>query len=362
MLVVRMEPVTHLLTGACLGRSGFNRKTAYATLAMTLAAEAPDLDMFTGLDGPVTQFCHHRGITHTLLGAPFMALGVTGVVWTVAWVLGKLGRRPAAQPVRWGWIWLLALIADLSHLLLDYTNSYGLRPLFPFNPHWYAWSIVSIFDPVMFAFLLLGLLVPALLGLVEGEMRRRDPRVLRGRGWAMAALVGVGLLYALRNAEHLHAQELARQSGSTLAQPVLRVAAEPAMADPFYWTTILETPDDYQLGTVDTLGDRVDPGAIVPKPPVTAAVRAAKATYLGRVYESWSSWPVTEDVGAVAPRGDAEPLPPGAHTVQFGDMRYARQSVESLASGGRFPMLSGWVVVGADGGIVSQWMGGRQQH
>ena len=33
-----MEPVTHFLTGAVLARAGFNRRTAYATLAMTLAA------------------------------------------------------------------------------------------------------------------------------------------------------------------------------------------------------------------------------------------------------------------------------------------------------------------------------------
>ena len=69
-----MEPVTHFLTGACLGRSGFNRTTAYATLTMVLAAEAPDMDMFWGLRGPVAEFQHHRGITHTFLGAPFMAL------------------------------------------------------------------------------------------------------------------------------------------------------------------------------------------------------------------------------------------------------------------------------------------------
>jgi inner membrane protein len=361
MLVERMEPVTHFLTGACLGRSGFNRKTAYATLAMTLAAEAPDMDVFSGVDGPVTGFCHHRGITHTLLGAPFMALAVTGVVWCVAWGLKKLGRKPPALPVRWGWIWLLALIADLSHLLLDYTNNYGLRPFFPFNPHWYAWSIVSIFDPLMFAFLLLGLLVPALLGLVEGEMRRRQPGVLRGRGWAIAALVSIGLLYAVRNAEHLHAMELTRQSGSTTAEPVLRVAAEPAMADPFLWRTLIETNDAYQFATVHTIGDRVDPGAVVPKPPVTAAVRAAKAGYLGQVYESWSSWPLTEDIGQAEPPGDAEPLPPGAHTVEFGDMRFMPQSMGLLGSSGR-PVLSGWVVVGADGSILGQWMDGREQH
>ena len=32
-----MEPVTHFLTGACLARTGLNRATAYATLAVTLA-------------------------------------------------------------------------------------------------------------------------------------------------------------------------------------------------------------------------------------------------------------------------------------------------------------------------------------
>ena len=51
-----MDPLTHFLTGASLGRSGFNRKTAYATLAMTLAAEAPDLDIFWGLKGPLAGF------------------------------------------------------------------------------------------------------------------------------------------------------------------------------------------------------------------------------------------------------------------------------------------------------------------
>ena len=28
-----MEPITHLMTGACLARAGFNRKAAYATVA-----------------------------------------------------------------------------------------------------------------------------------------------------------------------------------------------------------------------------------------------------------------------------------------------------------------------------------------
>jgi len=42
-----LEPITHFLTGAALSRAGFNRKTALATLTMTLAAEAPDIDILT---------------------------------------------------------------------------------------------------------------------------------------------------------------------------------------------------------------------------------------------------------------------------------------------------------------------------
>ena len=75
-----MDPVTHLLTGACLARTGFNRKAAYATLAMTLAAEMPDLDTLWSLDGPVAGFQHHRGITHTFLATPVEALAAVGFV------------------------------------------------------------------------------------------------------------------------------------------------------------------------------------------------------------------------------------------------------------------------------------------
>ena len=51
-----MDPLTHLMTGAVLARTGFNRKAAYATLAMTLAAEAPDLDVLWSIKGPLAAF------------------------------------------------------------------------------------------------------------------------------------------------------------------------------------------------------------------------------------------------------------------------------------------------------------------
>ncbi len=161
-----MEPVTHFLTGACLGRAGFNRKTAYATLAAVLAAEAADLDVFWGFAGPVEELKHHRGITHTFWAVPVVAGVVVGAIWLFhRWRESRPSRRKARaqagpadhsqpktlrapstprQPVHWGWLYATAFVAALSHLLLDWTNNYGLRPFFPFNPRWYAGSFMFI--------------------------------------------------------------------------------------------------------------------------------------------------------------------------------------------------------------------------
>src|SRR5664279_3201198 len=95
-----MEPVTHFLAGACLARAGFNRKAAYATLAMTLAAEAPDLDTLWAVDGPVATFQHHRGITHTFIGLPFEGLVVIGAVWLLhRWRLRRAAIAAGVVPV-----------------------------------------------------------------------------------------------------------------------------------------------------------------------------------------------------------------------------------------------------------------------
>jgi inner membrane protein len=93
-----MEPVTHFLAGACIGRAGLNRKTAYATLAAVLAAEAADLDVLWSFAGPVEELKHHRGITHTFIAVPVVAGVVVGIVWLLhRWREGRRKRRAAAS-------------------------------------------------------------------------------------------------------------------------------------------------------------------------------------------------------------------------------------------------------------------------
>jgi inner membrane protein len=348
-----MEPVTHFLTGACLGRSGFNRKTAYATLAMTLAAEAPDLDILWGFRGPVAELQHHRGWTHSFVGTPIVALATVAFVWLVY----RLRRKEPVIPVHWGWLFFSAWIAALSHILLDYTVNYGVRPFFPWNEQWHAWSIVFIVDPWLLLALSLALVVPAILGLADREIgARRKP--FRGRAWAIAALVFMVSYWGLRNAEREHALELIR-TGSYTRERLIRVAAEPHIADPFRWRMIMETADYYQTAEVYTIGDVVNTDEftdVMYKPPVTPAVAAAKQSYLGRVYLDWGKWPIVEDEGTIQAPG-ADPPQPGWHAVQFQDLRFGY----SPPGAGHQAPLSAWGVIGRGGEVEGMYMSGHEQ-
>lgn len=346
-----MEPVTHFLTGACLGRSGFNRKTAYATLAMTIAAEAPDIDIVWGFRGPLAGFQHHRGITHTFLGAPFMALAVTGLIW----LIHRVRKKPTAVPVRWGLVWLFALLADFSHLLLDYTNNYGVRPFFPFSPHWYARSIIFIFDPLIFLVLLSAFVMPWLFGLADREIGVRS-KPFRGRGWATTALVVIVVYWSARNAERAHALSIYR-AANVVSEPIVRLEAEPYPINPFNWHIVAETRNYYLAGEVNTLRDDVvsDVSEALYKPPVTSAVAAAKQSWLGQVYLDWSALPVVTDIGQ-SPIGDI-PMQPGWRTVEFRDLRFAYPAA-GLA--GRNP-LGAYAYIGPGGEPEALFMGQKEQ-
>ncbi len=239
--------------------------------------------------------------------------------------------RKARQPVHWGWLYLTALIAALSHLLLDWTNNYGLRPFFPFNPRWYAGSFVFIAEPVLWALLLAG----AGPALAAGPGRRGDWRAaaaFRGRGWAIFALTGMVLLWGWRWAEQAQARALLENTQIATA-PVKRMALEPYPINPFRWHAILETDGYYQTAEIDTRTGEIvsDPQRdVIYKPPATAATEAAKRTLLGQVYLDWGTWAVVRDVGqepipGPVPGLSPPQLPPNRQwtTVEFTDLRFA---------------------------------------
>ena len=376
-----MEPVTHFLTGACIGRAGLNRKTAYATLTAVLAAEAADMDVFWALRGPVEELKHHRGITHTLIAAPVVAAVIVGVVALLhLWREPRRRRRLAAlnlepgapiphrlQPkiIRWDWLYATALIAALSHLLLDWTNNYGLRPFFPFNPRWYAGSFVFIAEPILWALLLMAMIAPALIGLIGGEIgARRKP--FRGRGWAIFALVGMLVVWTIRWAEH--AQALALVDNAQIGtEPAKRIAAEPYPVNPFRWHLIEETTDFYQTAEVNAWTGEVDSDAqrdVLYKPPATPAVEAAKQTPLGKVYLDWGTWAVVRDIGQdPVPGMDPPQLPLNRQwtTIEFTDLRFDYSYLGTGRATSRNPLGAAvYIVDGHED--AGEAMNGREQH
>ncbi|MGC2194443.1 MAG: metal-dependent hydrolase [Terriglobales bacterium] len=306
-----MEPVTHFLTGACLARAGFNRKTALATATMTLAAEAPDIDILGNFKDPVFGFAHHRGFTHSFLGLILVQALVVGLMYFIWRLRGRKVKDPNLPP-RWGLLFLFAYLAGTTHILLDFTNNYGVRPFWPFWEKWYSWDIVFIIEPLLLILLIGGLVVPALFSLINDEIgvRRKGPA---GRLGAVVALLGVIVVWGVRDYEHRRAVNALNSRIYDGADPV-RVSAYPRWLNPFQWYGVVETRDFFATMAVDSSVPEADPEGrmqIRQKPEETPVTLAAKRSDVGRVYLDWAQYPVveTEDTGS-------------GYIVRFHDLRY----------------------------------------
>ncbi|HEY0264548.1 MAG TPA: metal-dependent hydrolase [Granulicella sp.] len=352
MLAEGMDPVTHFMTGACLARTGLNRKAAYTTLAMTLAAEMPDLDTMWSAAGPVAGFQHHRGWTHTFVGIPFEALVLVGLIRLLHRWRTARGQTTLA-PVRWGLLWCFSLLALLSHLFLDWTNNYGIRPFFPFNPRWYEGSFVFIIEPVILLILLAALGAPSLFGLIHSEIGVRR-RPFRGRGWAMAGVLALAALWSWRAFEHQQAIDIAAASdyAASVAGGVRRIFASPEPVNPWRWHVVYDVSGAYQLAAVDTRTGQVTVSNddLLYKPPTTLATLKAKRSPLGEAYLDWSSWPLVTDIGL---DGD------GLTEVTFRDARFLYST--SFFDWRKHPPLGGVVYIDADRQVHAMEMDGRQQ-
>jgi inner membrane protein len=355
-----MEPITHFLTGAVIARTGFNRRAAYATFAMVIAAEFPDIDTIGGWFGPLTGFQHHRGITHTFTALPVEAALITAYFYFTH-KIRKRSAKAQKAPHNWAWLYGGVLVALLSHLLLDWTNNYGIRLFFPFNPRWYAGSFVFIFEPVMFLLLLGALILPSLFALINSEVgARRKPFI--GCAWAIAALVGIAALYILRFNQHTSAIQIARINAPADAT---RIFASPYPVNPFRWAAVADSPASLQLLTIDSrtgLAEPSIPADTLYKPAETPALEAAKQTRLGRVYLDWSSFPVISESA-----DNSDPNHPLTR-ITFSDARFMYDTIlfHGGPDAGSAPPLSGSVLLNMSAPppdrVVETRMGDRIQR
>ncbi|MCC6394037.1 MAG: metal-dependent hydrolase [Bryobacterales bacterium] len=299
-----MDNLTHTLTGLMLSRAGFNRWCPRATAILLISSNIPDIDVVYSHGGALDYLDHHRGITHAFLSIPILAT-LTAVIVRLA------GRKPLP--------WMRAVIAGcagvLSHLLLDYTNSYGVRLLLPFSSEWLRLDITNVVDLWIWGLLILCVAGPLLSRLVSSEIGAKPGT---GRGGAIFALLALSLYEGGRYVVHQRAVNLLESYNYSGAAP-RRVGAFPDLVNPFSWNTVVETSNAVLIQRINLLAP-YDPagGEAFYYPHSTQALEAARRTDIFQRYLRFAQFPFWQ-VSPVA-------HPEGGVRVEAMDLRFGTPS------------------------------------
>ncbi|SDF91997.1 MULTISPECIES: metal-dependent hydrolase [unclassified Duganella] len=154
-----MDNITHSIIGFGVGEVVHRSLPAEAEpqsqrvrhrlllVACALASNFPDLDLFLTklLPAPLGYLLHHRGHTHTALWAIPQALLLAGLLWLL-WPSARALLK-ASRPARLGLALSIALGFAL-HLAMDFTNSYGVHPWYPFDGRWFYGDMIFIIEPL----------------------------------------------------------------------------------------------------------------------------------------------------------------------------------------------------------------------
>jgi len=192
-----MENLAHTLFGLALAKAGLERTTPLATTALIISSNLPDIDVVMRVRGLTAYLEHHRGITHSLVGLAVLA---AVLAFLLAYIDRKFGQRrdPFRRPVRPARLFWVSLLGGLGHLFMDFTNTYGVRPLLPFSSRWYYGDLAFIADP--WPWLILG---SGSVWLTTNAAARANSRVaLRAIFWlALAVLTSLPVALAFRNTD-----------------------------------------------------------------------------------------------------------------------------------------------------------------
>jgi len=234
-----LDNITHSLAGALVGQMGLKRRSRFAMAACLLGANAPDIDVFAPLVLPVQGISFHRGPVHGIFAWPILAAGIVAILWLV----DRLKPRgEGALPFRAGPLFVVALLAVLTHPFLDWLTTYAIALFAPADWHWYSGDAIFIVDWVYWLLMIAGVLWSA---------RRWDKAQPNPGRPAQAAGLVMLLYIAFNLAESSWAErttiDLLRQRG---IQPTLVVASPPPLA---FWRRSLawRSADSWGGGDLD---------------------------------------------------------------------------------------------------------------
>ena len=147
-----------------------------------------------------------------------------------------LGTRGTGH-IRFGRALAVCAAGACAHLILDLTNVYGVKLLWPFAQRWYAWDLAASIDPLLLILLAGGLLLPWVFRLAGEEIGSRTRRESQWPAFVLLAMVA--LYFGVRVVSH--ARVLAVVNSRLYAgEKPLRAAALPEWW-PLTWRAVVET-------------------------------------------------------------------------------------------------------------------------
>jgi len=265
-----MDVGTHVLASIALARAAFPRSPRPVLLVACAAGIFADVDAFSSLFGPSAYLNWHRTYTHSLFAALLLAV-LFAVVYRFAAPQQQRGRFSVLA------IFVVTLLAQCLHLLLDACQPDGVLLFWPFSGAEIAQDWLTFVDPVILLVLVAGILLPLLFRLVSDEIGAKDKKP-HGKMGAIIALAVIVLYIGARAMFHASAAAVL-DSRTYQGELPRRIAAFPVSTSPFRWNGIVETESAFHEITLNVAqGAAVNSGATVTihKPEASAALDAAR--------------------------------------------------------------------------------------
>ncbi|MGQ0639660.1 MAG: metal-dependent hydrolase [Gemmatimonadaceae bacterium] len=307
-----MDNVCHSLAGAVLAECGFAQRSRFATAALVIGANIPDLDVLYLFGGDLVGLESRRGWTH---GIPALATWPFVVVGAVSlWHKYVRQRDVTEQPVDHRVLLAGSALAVVSHPLLDWLNTYGVRFLMPFSERWFYGDTLFIVDVVLLVLFGFG-------WWFSRKARRSDlPRSTQPARTA----VTLALLYiAIMKLQSARSEVALRETLGMTASTPRDLMIAPLPVSMRSRRSLAATDSGYLLrpvlaGVTRVAVDSVD--EFLPTYSGDPLVEAARVTEAYRRFARWSRFPYF----IPAPDGDSS-------VVFVGDARYARGSGDTWA-------------------------------
>jgi inner membrane protein len=273
-----MDNICHTLVGAACSEAGLKRCTRFAAPVLMIAANLPDIDALAFVSD-VPAVALRRGWTHGILAQALLPVIFTGVVM----LLDRLWRPQRGDPpARTLPILALSYVGVLSHVFLDWLNTYGVRLLMPFSPRWYYGDSVFIVDPWLWLVLAAGIL-----------LSRRRATFAPARMALVVAAVYIGaMVWSAKAARAVVIDAWVRERG----RPPQALMVGPVPGNPLRKTLIVDHGDDYERGSFAWWPARVTfDGQRVPRrAEEPAAARAREQDADIRAVLIWARFPYYE--------------------------------------------------------------------